>query len=36
MDGGKFMELIYFSLFMISVKFPDKLVTDMSEPFLKG
>ena len=36
MDGGKFMEFIYFSLFMILVNFPDKLVTEMSEPFLKG
>ena len=36
MDDGKFLEFIYFSLFMISVNFPDQLVTDMSEPVLKS
>ena len=32
----KFLEFIYFSYFTISVNFPDKLVTDMSESVLKG
>ena len=32
MKDGRFLEFIYFSLFMISVNFPDRLVTDMSEP----
>ena len=36
MDDGKFMEFIYFSLFMISVNFPDHLVTDMNELVLKS
>ena len=36
MDDGKFMEFIYFSSFMISVNFPDQLVTDMSKPVLKS
>ena len=36
MDDEKFMEFIYFSSFMISVNFPDQLVTDMSEPVLKS
>ena len=36
MDDGKFLEFIYFSLFMISVNFPDQLVTDTSEPVLKS
>ena len=36
MELGKFMEFIYFSLFTISVNFPDQLVTDTSEPVLKG
>ena len=30
------MDFIYFSLFTLSVNFPDQLVTDMSEPVLKG
>ena len=36
MDDEKFMEFIYFSLSMISVNFPDQLVTDMSKPVLKS
>ena len=36
MDDGKFLEFIYFSSFMISVNFPDQLVTDLSEPVLKS
>ena len=36
MDAGRFMEFIYFSLFMISVNFPDQLVIDMSKPVLKS
>ena len=28
-EGGNFMEFIYFSSFMISVNFPDQLVTDI-------
>ena len=36
MEFGKFMEFIYFSLFTLSVNFLDQLVTDMSEPILKG
>ena len=35
MDAGRFLEFIYFSLFIISVKFPDRLVADMSKPVLK-
>ena len=30
------MDFIYFSLFTLLVNFPDQLVTDMSEPVLKG
>ena len=36
MDDGKFMEFIYLNSFMISVNFPDKLVTDMSELVLES
>ena len=36
MDDGKFLEFIYFSSFMISVHFPDQLVTDMREPVFKS
>ena len=36
MEFGKFMEFIYFSLFTLTVNFPDHLVIDMSEPVLKG
>ena len=36
MDDEKFLEFIYLSSFMISVNFPDQLVTDMSEPVLKS
>ena len=36
MDDGKFLEFIYFSSFMISVNFPDQLVTDMGEVVLKS
>ena len=36
MDAGRFMEFIYFNSFMISVNFPDQLVTDMSKPVLKS
>ena len=36
MDDGKFMEFIYFNSFMISVNFPDQLVTDMNEVILKS
>ena len=35
MDAGRFLEFIYLSLFMISVNFPDQLVTDMSKPILR-
>ena len=35
MNAGRFLEFIYFSSFMISVNFPDQLVTDMSELVLK-
>ena len=35
MDDGKFLEFIYFSSFIISLNFPDQLVTNMSEPVLK-
>ena len=30
------MDFIYFSLFTLSVNFPDQLVIDMSELVLKG
>ena len=36
MEFGKFLDFIYFSLFTLSVNFPDRLVTDMSKPVLKG
>ena len=36
MEFVKFMEFIYFMLFTILVNFPDQLVTNMSEPVLKG
>ena len=36
MEFGKFMDLIYFSLFTLSVNFPNHLVIEMSEPILKG
>ena len=36
MEFGKFLEFIYFSSFTISMNFLDQLVTDMSEPVLKG
>ena len=36
MEFEKFLELIYFSSFTLSVNFLDQLVTDMSEPVLKG
>ena len=36
MEDGRFLEFIYFSLFMISVNFSDQLVTDMSELVLKS
>ena len=36
MNDGKFLEFISFSLFMISMNFPDQLVNDMSEPVLKS
>ena len=36
MEDGKFMEFIYFSSFTILVNFPDQLVTNMSEHFLKS
>ena len=36
MQDGRFLEFIYFSSFMISVNFPNQLVTDMSEPVLKS
>ena len=36
MEFGKFLDYIYFSSFTILVNFPDHLVTEMSEPVLKG
>ena len=36
MEFGKVLEFIYFSLFILSVNFLDQLITDMSEPILKG
>ena len=36
MDDRKFLEFVYFSSFIISVNFPDQLVTDMSKPVLKS
>ena len=36
MDYGKFLEFISFSSFMISMNFPNQLVTDMSDPVLKS
>ena len=36
MEFEKSLDFIYFSSFTLSVNFPDKLVTDMSEPVLKG
>ena len=36
MEFGKFLDFINFSLFILSMNFPDQLVTDMSEPVLKG
>ena len=36
MEFGTFMEFIYINSFTLSVNFPDQLVTDMSEPVLKG
>ena len=36
MEFGKFMDFIYFNSFTLLVNFPDQLVTDMSEPVLKG
>ena len=36
MEFGKFLEFIYLSSFTFSVNFPDQLVTDTSEPVLKG
>ena len=36
MEFGKFLDFIYFSSFTISVNFPYQLVTEMSEPILKG
>ena len=35
MDFRKFMELIYFSLFTISMNFLHQLVTNICEPVLK-
>ena len=35
-EFGKFLEFIYFSLFTLLVNILDQLVTDMSEPVLKG
>ena len=32
---GKFLDLIYFRLFIISVNFLDQLVNDLCEPVLK-
>ena len=36
MEFGKFKDFIYFSSFTLLVNFSDQLVTDMSEPVLKG
>ena len=36
MEFGKFMNFIYFNSFTLLVDFPNQLVTDMSEPVLKG
>ena len=36
MEFGKMLDLIYFNSFTHSVNFPDQLVTNMSEPVLKG
>ena len=36
MELGKFLEFIYFSWFTLSVSFLGQLVTDISEPVLKG
>ena len=36
MEFGNFLEFVYFSSFTLSVNFPDQLITDMSEPVLKG
>ena len=36
MEFGNFLEFIYFSSFTLSMNFPDQLVTDKSEPVLKG
>ena len=35
MDVGKFLEFIYFNSFTISVNFPDRLVTNISESVLE-
>ena len=35
MDVGRILEFIYFSLFIISMNFPDQFVTDMSKPVLR-
>ena len=35
-EFGKFMEFIYLCSFTLSVNILDQLVTDMSEPVLKG
>ena len=35
MDVGRFLEFIYLSLLIISVNFPDQLVTDISKPVLE-
>ena len=36
MEFGKFLDFIYINSFTLSVNFPNQLVTDMSEPVLKG
>ena len=36
MEFGKFLKFIYFNSFTLSVNFSDQLVTNMSEPVLKG
>ena len=36
MEFGKFLDFIYFSLFTLSVNFPDQLVNEMSESILKS
>ena len=36
MEFEKFMDFIYFSSFTLSVSFLDQLVTEISEPVLKG